>query len=342
MKKTTIYQEELAVLDQFKSTLLNQNLSTLEIREHSTRLLKQYEKILNQSEKLSRISDNIQKKLLRANDKIQKQKEALKSANEEIEKSRQTLLDELSHAASYVHSLLPPAVTSGQIQTDWLYMPSDQLGGDSFGYHWIDSDHFAMYLLDVCGHGVKSALLSVSAFNTLRSQTLPSTNFRNPAEVIQNLNIAYQMESHFNLYFTIWYGVFQVSSGKLHYVAAGHPPALMLQNQSGNITELGVPNPAVGWMPEMMYESASTKIPEAQVSIYLLSDGVYEVEDEKGEIWSLKELSQYLIMHQPANTAEMEELYRYLQERGQSKKLADDFSLLRIQFDITRGTKDDQ
>jgi sigma-B regulation protein RsbU (phosphoserine phosphatase) len=40
---------------------------------------------------------------------------------------------------------------------------SAQLGGDGLGYHWMDSERFAFYLLDVSGHGVKSALLAVCA-----------------------------------------------------------------------------------------------------------------------------------------------------------------------------------
>ena len=65
--------------------------------------------------------------------------------------------------------------------TDWQFIPSVELGGDTFGYYWLDDDHFAMYVLDVCGHGVKAALLSISAMNVLRNQTLPATDFRSPA-----------------------------------------------------------------------------------------------------------------------------------------------------------------
>jgi phosphoserine phosphatase RsbU/P len=76
---------------------------------------------------------------------------------------------QLSQAADYVLSLIPPPIHEGTIRTDWRLIPSFQLGGDSLGYHWIDRDHFAMYLLDACGHGVGPALLSVSVLDMLRS-----------------------------------------------------------------------------------------------------------------------------------------------------------------------------
>jgi type II secretory pathway pseudopilin PulG len=69
------------------------------------------------------------------------------------------LNSELEQAAKYVESLLPPRTLDGQVAADWLYQPSVGVGGDAFGYHWLDERHFAFYLLDVCGHGVGAALL---------------------------------------------------------------------------------------------------------------------------------------------------------------------------------------
>ena len=63
------------------------------------------------------------------------------------------LADELAKAAEYVKSLLPEPIDE-PIRIRWEHIPSMQLGGDAFGYHWLDDDHFAIYLLDVCGHGV--------------------------------------------------------------------------------------------------------------------------------------------------------------------------------------------
>ena len=98
--------------------------------------------------------------------------------------SQHRLANEMEQAAHYVRSLLPDKLKKGDIRTDWRFVPSAELGGDSFGYHWLDDDHFAFYLLDVSGHGVGSALLSVSAMNALRSQALPQTDFRVPGQVL--------------------------------------------------------------------------------------------------------------------------------------------------------------
>ena len=71
---------------------------------------------------------------------------------------------------------------------DWKFIPSTSLGGDAFGYYWLDEDHFVISLIDVSGHGVGAALLSVSVINALRSQSLPDTDFKDPEHVLKSLN----------------------------------------------------------------------------------------------------------------------------------------------------------
>ena len=48
---------------------------------------------------------------------------------------------DLAQAAKYVQSLLPDKLKKGPILSDWRFVPSASLGGDSFGYHWLDDDH---------------------------------------------------------------------------------------------------------------------------------------------------------------------------------------------------------
>ena len=81
------------------------------------------------------------------------------------EKQRE-LADEVAQAARYVQSLLPEPLAS-EVRITGKFVPSTQLGGDMFGYHWLGPDHLAVYLLDVSGHGVGSSPLAVSAANRL-------------------------------------------------------------------------------------------------------------------------------------------------------------------------------
>lgn len=117
--------------------------------------------------------------------------------------SEKRLAAELADAAGYVRSLLPGPL-EGEVRAQWRFRPSAELGGDIFGYHWISPDRLAIYLLDVSGHGVGAALLSVSVFNVLPTQSLPEADFGDPAVVLRQLNRVFPMERHHNLLFTIW------------------------------------------------------------------------------------------------------------------------------------------
>ena len=172
----------------------------------------------------------LQEKEERLNRSLQAANTALRAAQTEIEQSRAALAvaydrleAELAEAAAYVRSILPAPMTS-PFAADWRFVPSARLGGDSFGYHWVDAQHFAMYLLDVCGHGVGASLLSIGVLNALRTGSLANVDFRDPSQVLAALNAVYQMERHNDLYFTIWYGVYQPAARSLEFAGAGHPP----------------------------------------------------------------------------------------------------------------------
>ena len=79
----------------------------------------------------------------------------------------------------YVLSLLPAPISSGPVHVDWHFQPSAQLGGDAFGYYWLDPGTFIFYLMDVSGHGVGPAMHSVTVMNVsgsarCRASTSPS------------------------------------------------------------------------------------------------------------------------------------------------------------------------
>lgn len=138
---------------------------------------------------------------------------------------------ELDSAADYVASILPGELT-GPVEVHSHYLPSRAVGGDSFGYRWIDDDHLKVHLIDVSGHGVRPALLSVSVHNLLRSGALTTETLLAPDRVLAELNTRFNMDNHDGHYFTMWYGVYQRSTGMLRYANAGHPPPLVLTDEN--------------------------------------------------------------------------------------------------------------
>jgi sigma-B regulation protein RsbU (phosphoserine phosphatase) len=273
--------------------------------------------------------------LLRARISACLEKKTLRDAEQHhlrmIEETQRRLTEELAEAANYVRSIFPPP-SETPLRIDWKYLPSTELGGDAFGYHWIDRDHFAVYLLDVCGHGVGASLLSVAAINVIRSGSLPNTDFRDPGAVLSALNNAFPMEKQNNMYFTLWYGVYHAPSRTLRHASGGHPPALLLK-PTGNAAaseQLRSPGLIVGAMENLVYTSQSCIIPPG-ASLVVLCDGCYEIRDELGQVMEFDAFEKFMQAHGTLPEG-LEKLQSWVRERHGDGPLDDDFSIVRIQF----------
>lgn len=246
-----------------------------------------------------------------------------------IEETQRRLAAELAEAAHYVRSILPEPTLS-PLAVDWRYQPSTELGGDAFGYHWIDPEHFAVYLLDVCGHGVGASLLSVTAINVIRSGSLPGTDFRDPGAVLTALNNAFPMERQNNMYFTVWYGVYHAPTRTMRYSSGGHPPALLLDSGSPSPRRLRTPGLFVGAMEGLQYETLScAALPGARLVV--LSDGCYEVQDAAGQVMEFEAFEQFMQQNGTAPDA-LDRLLVWIRQRHGEGPLADDFSIVRVAF----------
>jgi sigma-B regulation protein RsbU (phosphoserine phosphatase) len=270
--------------------------------------------------------------------KLEAAHKKLNVAHQELAASREALLlthsrlqRELRDAERYVRAILPAPIAE-PFAVDWLYVPSTELGGDSFGYHWIDAEHFALYLLDVCGHGVGAALLSVAVTNTLRSGSLSHADFHRPEEVLDALNHAYQMDDHNGMYFTIWYGVYHRPSGRLRYAGAGHPSPILVRGsrgERGEVTSLAAQGPIIGMLPAAsFYSDECTLVGPAR--LFLFSDGVYEIQAPDETMLPFTAFEALLTRGEPDGRSELQELLRFAQQVRGAPLLEDDFSIVRM------------
>lgn len=243
--------------------------------------------------------------------------------------SQRHLAAELAEAADYVTSLLPVKLKTGVVTSDWRFLPSTSLGGDAFGYHWIDKDHLAVYLLDVCGHGVGAALLSISAMNVIRSQSLPATDFRRPCQVLGALNEAFPMDAQNDMYFTIWYGVFERSTCQITYGSAGHNPSILIADK-GKSQSLSTKGPIIGLIPGMEFPEETQAVPPGS-RLFVFSDGTYELLKSNGSRMEYEEFADYL--ESPSGrTGDLDAVIQWARDVQDGKPFDDDFSILWLQF----------
>lgn len=247
--------------------------------------------------------------------------------SKELTKLNNQLEGELKQAAEYIESLLPLKLDE-KVKTDWKFIPSAHLGGDSFGYSFLDENHFALYLIDVSGHGVGAALLSTSVLNILKSKSLPNTDFYNPAEVLNNLNRSFNMEEHGDKYFALWYGVLDLKTYELVCASAFHPPAIGITN--GQSIKYGKKEMMIGAFEDYNYENAFYQLSKGE-SIFLFSDGCFEIESEISNF----EFDDFVsVIKSAKDTSEqpLDDVYSSLISLKKSENFEDDFSMINIKL----------
>lgn len=249
---------------------------------------------------------------------------------EEVVRQEQFARD-LDRARSYVQALMPSPLERGPVRTEWCFVPSSVLGGDALGYHALEGGRLTLYVLDVCGHGVGSAMHSASVLNTLRGHTLPDTDFGEPAQVLDRLNDAFQMDDHSGMYFSIFYGVLDPATHRLRYSCAGHPPAILLGADGRIRCRLAVKNPPIGTLKGRAFAQAEIDF-EPGERLYVFSDGVYEIQDRDGRERALEDFERELAGAEADRSAgEPRRLYDAARSSAGTELLADDFTMLVVE-----------
>ncbi|MGB7416811.1 MAG: SpoIIE family protein phosphatase [Thermosynechococcaceae cyanobacterium] len=250
-------------------------------------------------------------------------------AEKQLRHQHLLLQSELQEAAAYMRSLLPQPMTEG-VAIAHQFIPSNQLGGDAFDYYWLDSDHLALFLLDVSGHGVRSTLLSVGVLNLLRNQSLPGANFYQPQTVLAGLNRSFQMSESGEDYFTIWYGVYNRAQRTLSYSSAGHPPALLFSS-TATFQPLHSGGLPVGMLAEVTYPQETITIaPDS--TLYLFSDGVYEITTADGQRWQFGQFTQLMQLYHQKRLRDLSKIFTEITRIQGQKTLEDDYSLIQADF----------
>ncbi|WP_026103945.1 PP2C family protein-serine/threonine phosphatase [Anabaena sp. PCC 7108] len=258
----------------------------------------------------------------------------LHQLNRDLQTQKLLLETELAEAAEYVKSLLPVPIST-PLGINSRFLPSRQLGGDCFDYYWLDADSLAIYLLDTAGHGLRATLPSVSVLNLLRSRALKGLNYYQPSQVLAALNDTFQMNYKNDKYFTIWYGVYNRLNRQLIYASGGHPPAILVSKKSSISPEvklLKTPGMPVGMFPEATYVDSTCNIDQFS-SLYIFSDGAYEITKSDGTLWSLDAFVQLILSLQHSDDHQLDHILNYLINLNSKEAFDDDLSILQIKFD---------
>ena len=237
---------------------------------------------------------------------------------------------ELEAGIKYVRDCIPPP-TDGLVSVDWRYLPASTLGGDTIGYHWVSDEDLALYLVDVTGHGLDAALLSVTVANVIRAGALLGTDMKQPDQVLVGLNNAFQGEAHGRRFFSTWYGVYHLPSRMLTWAGGGHPPSVVLVPGEPNPRLLASSGLIMGVFRGVGFPAGSCRIP-AGARLLIFSDGVFEIYRDGRPVWSLDACIAHLVALADREGNLMDQLLDHVYQLRGSPRLEDDFSIIEARF----------
>jgi len=222
--------------------------------------------------------------------------ESLRRTTEVLERVNAAMQRDLDEAAEIQREWLPDELpdTPGY-RFAWSFTPSREVGGDSLDILRLDEDHVAVYVLDVCGHGVGAALLSASIQRWLSPVPEHSCLFVRadgpdggfaiapPAAVAAELNRRFRAEPESGKFFTLVYGILDLRTGDFRYATAGHPSPLSAGPDGTGVLEqaAGVP---VGVLEEFPYGEACHRLQPGE-RLLLYTDGAVEVTDDDDRLY---------------------------------------------------------
>ncbi|MDI6451216.1 PP2C family protein-serine/threonine phosphatase [Anaerobaca lacustris] len=222
-------------------------------------------------------------------------------AKDELQKTNEEMKRALESAAAVQTALLPHGFHGGNgIRIAWRLKACATLAGDILNAFWLDDKHLGCYVLDVMGHGVPAALLSVTLSHFLSPRSRGpfllgpeggregSAEILSPAGVGERLNQQFPLDLETSQFFTILYGVLNAETKVFRYFSAGHPPMIHVPCGGGPavLPTAGFP---VGVVDNPEYEDREIQLRSGD-RLFIYSDGVTEVQDPNGEQFGIDRL----------------------------------------------------
>jgi PAS domain S-box-containing protein len=273
---------------------------------------------------------------------IQSDTTARKKAEQDLARANKRMSESLEAAAAIQRSLLPESMPEvAGVDFAWAFEPCYELAGDSLDAFRVDDENVAMYVLDVVGHGVPAALLSVTlsqilSFSRRRSRMAGKGSFADrqviasPKAATERLNQLFPWNQESRQYFTLFYGVLHRPTRRLTYVTAGHPAPALLPER-GPCRNLPVGGFPVGLVQRPEYEERTIDLSPGD-RLYVYTDGLIEATRDDGCEFGAERLGEQIERGRELSLKKSVEALEATAEGWADGRLQDDLSILALEI----------
>lgn len=276
---------------------------------------------------------------LRSAKRVLELESSLAQKNRSLEAANKIIQKDLENAATTQLSVLPEPLVGEKLNTAWLFKPAIFVGGDTFNYFSVTPDLFVFFSIDISGHGVSSAMISMSLQSSvIQTRGLyggPITQERAaeiPAIFASNLNKMMLMNKSEH-YLTMVFGIVDAKDNCVYYVQAGHPYPFFYNKKENRLDTLEVTGFPIGLFEQAEYETKCVQY-AAGDKLILYSDGISENKSAiNNELLETENLHSHFDKVKALPADEMiKEISKNWLTPEQMGKLPDDVSVLILKF----------
>ena len=225
------------------------------------------------------------------------------------------LRSDLALASKMQQSILPTKFPeSPDYEIFGGMVPARDVGGDFFDVINLGDGRLGITVADVSGKGVPAALFMMSSRTLLNSVAVARANpgevlgevnrLLRPGDVLSEVNRLLQENNDAAMFVTVFFAIFDSTSGELVYSNGGHNPPLVLHADGSSSLLAQDPGVALGIAPEFNYDMYNATLAPGEALI-LYTDGVTEAENEKTEQFGLDRLRDILGGASPTSAREI-------------------------------------
>jgi phosphoserine phosphatase RsbU/P len=287
-----------------------------------------------------------------AEQRIKKAHSDLAASREELRVKHEQMEEDLKMAREIQVAMLPqlyPVLPRGESAEDSAfhfthrYHPSGTVGGDFFSVAPVSDIEVAVFICDVAGHGVRSALITAMVRALVEELRLLA---HDPGQFMTKLNselFAILKHAGSPVLTTAFYLVANSATGQVRYANAGHPKPLLLRRSEERTEPLRNTSkqnqPALGLFEKSTYLSSEVKLTAGDL-VMLFTDGLYEVHSAQDELFSQEMLTAAVGRHLRLPAAPLfDALLAEIRQFAAQGRFDDDVCLVGMEYTGTSPAK---
>lgn len=288
-----------------------------------------------------------EQRLRAAKDKLAASEEKLRERNLQMENDLKTAREIQLAMLPQQYPVLPRGVDAedSAFQFTHRYLPSGTVGGDFFSVTPISDLEVAVFICDVAGHGVRSALIT-TMIRALVEDLRPIAH--DPGPFMSELNtklFAILKPGGSTVLTTAFLLVANSATGQMRYVNAGHPKPFLLRRKAKTVEEIrtqpdGKSQAALGLFENYAYRASELKLTPRDL-VLLFTDGLYEVHDENEKLYTRDMLAAAVSKRLTTSAGKLfDSLLNEVRAFAAEKPFEDDVCILGMEFLAAKTAKD--